>query len=140
MTLAPAAQARGQAVGTWQLQSPAAGTPTMTMRAEECCNGGLRLIYTVPIPGQPAMQMTIESRMDGSDAPVMVGGQATGQSMSIRRIDDRHMVGVVKVNGVPSQTSTATISADGRTLTVESETSAAPGQPAVRTTEVWLRQ
>jgi hypothetical protein len=135
-----AGPALAQAVGTWVQQAPEAGTAAMTMKVEECCNGGLRLIYTIAMPGQQSMQMIVESPMDGSDVPVMVGGQPSGQTMGIRRVDARHSVGVLKMNGQAYQTSRATISADGNTMTVENEVAGAPGQPAQNITQVWVRQ
>ena len=41
--------------------------------------------------------------------------------MAIKRVDATHTVTVLKMNGKPFGTSKATISADGRTLTVENE-------------------
>ena len=51
--------------------------------------------------------------------------------MSAKRIDDRHYTGVVKQNGQLSLTNNATLSADGKTLTVEDKV--AGGQTVTET-------
>ena len=55
-------------VGTWVETAPMKG---LTMTVEECCNGGRRLIFHVTV-GEKSQTMTVESRFDGSDAPVLV--------------------------------------------------------------------
>ena len=52
-----------------------------------------------------------------------------------KRVDDRHYLGVVKQNGQLSMTNTVTLSADGKTLTVEDKT--AGGQLV---TETWMKK
>lgn len=86
------------------------------------------------------MLLTVESRFDGSDAPLLIGGKPSGQTMAITRVDDHHASAVLKMNGRVFGTSKSTLSADGRTLTVINDlTSSASGQPAGRFTEVWVR-
>jgi hypothetical protein len=106
----------------------------ITMKLEACCNGGLRFIYQIPIPNQPAMTMTVDSPMDGTDTPALVGGKPSGETMAVKRLDDRHYTAVVKMNGKPFGTSNGTVSADGKTLTVESVIL------AVKSIETWVRQ
>ena len=85
--------------------------------------------------------MTVESRLDGSEAPVLLGGKPSGETMAIKRIDDHHAVTVMTMNGKPFGTSKATLSADGKTLTVENDFSAGvAGQQAGRSTETWVRK
>jgi hypothetical protein len=92
----------------------------MTMTVAACCKGGFRLTYRIPIGnGQPPLILTIDLPMDGTEAPTLSAGKPTGQTMSAKRVDDRHYTGVVKQNGKPSLTANATLSADGKTLTVE---------------------
>ena len=64
--------------------------------------------------------MTVDSPMDGREAPVLVGGKPSGETMAIKRVDDRHYSAVVKMNGKPFGTSNGTVSADGKTMTVDS--------------------
>jgi len=112
----------------------------MTMTVEVCCNGGRRLIYHVPaMGGQPATMLTVDSPMNGTEAPAMVGGKPSGETMAIQRIDDRHYSCVVKMGGKPFGTSNATLSADGRTLTVESVTQA-PSGPSEKVIETWVKK
>ena len=126
-------------VGTWVRTAPASMSG-MTMTVETCCNGGRRLIYHLDINGTETI-LSVESRLDGSDAPVVVGGKPSGQTMAIKRVDDHHMSAVLKVNGTAFATSKATLSADGKTLTVINDyTSSAGGQPLGKITEVWVRK
>jgi hypothetical protein len=64
--------------------------------------------------------MTVDSPMDGTEVPALVAGKPSGQTMAVKRIDERHYSAIVKMNGKPLTTSSATLSADGKTLTVES--------------------
>jgi len=119
-----ASQAHAQiGVGTW-VRTDAQGKG-ITMTVEVCCGGGRRLIYYIAMPGQPPVTMIVESRMDGTEAPALVGGKPSGETMAIKRVDDRHYTGVVKMGGKAFGTSSATISPDGRTITVESVTEGA---------------
>ena len=72
------------------------------MSVEACCNGGLRLTWQIPaMAGQPPMMLTLHSPMDGTEAPTLVGGKPSGQTMAIKRVDDRHYNAVVKMGGKP---------------------------------------
>ena len=126
-------------VGTWVRQSTDS-MPGMTMTVEACCNGGRRLIYHVVIAKTETV-LTVESRLDGSDAPVLMGGKPSGETMGIKRVDDHHASAVVKMNGRIFGTSKATLSADGRRLTVLNDfSSSAGGQAVGKYTEVWVRK
>jgi hypothetical protein len=127
-------------IGTWVRQAEAS-TPAMTMQIEACCGGGgRRLTYHIVIE-KTETSMVIETRLDGRDAPVMVGGKPSAESMAITRVDALHASTVVKMNGAQFATSLATLSADGKTLTVVTDnTSAAGGQPVGKVTEVWVRK
>ena len=127
-------------VGTWERTDKGGNGMTMTVSA--CCNGGRRLVYHIPsMGGQPEGTMSVDSPFNGSDVPTLVGGKPSGQTMAITRVDDRHYTAVIKMNGQPFGTSTATMSADGKTLTVESAMSmGAGGAPGSKTTEVWVKK
>jgi hypothetical protein len=137
-SLAWASQAHAQiGVGNWVRTDEKANGITMTVEA--CCSGGLRLIYHVPTaPGQPPITLTVDSPMDGSEVPAMIGGKPSGQTMAIKRVDDRHYTGVVKMGGQPFGTSSATISADGKTMTVETLSQASA--KAEKIVETWVRK
>ena len=133
-----ASQANAQlGVGTW-VRTDARGNG-LTMTVETCCGGGPRLVYHVPVPGQPPVTMTVDSPFDGTDVPALVGGKPSGETMAIKRLDDHHYSGVVKMNGQPFGTSNATLSADGKTITVES-VQMFPGGKTEKTVETWVRK
>jgi hypothetical protein len=92
-----AGQAHAQlGVGTWVRTDARANGLTMTV--ETCCNGGFRLIYYVPgVPGQPPVTMTIDSPLDGTEVPVLVGGKPSGETMAVERVDERHYSAVVNM-------------------------------------------
>ena len=124
-------------IGTWVKQGTTPGQPGLTMVVEACCGGGRRLIYKA---GETVV-LTVESPLDGSDAPEMSMGKPTGETMGIKRVDDHHTMTVLKLNGQQFGTSTATISDDGKTLTIENNITAPLGGRRVgKTTETWVRK
>jgi hypothetical protein len=126
-------------IGTWVRQATPT-MPTMTMDVTACCNGGRRLTYHVNIGGTQTL-LIVESGFDGKDAPVMMNGQPSGETMAITRLDPHHSSAVLKMNGQLFGTSKGTLSADGRTLTVINDFSTSVGsQQAGKYTEVWVRQ
>jgi len=86
--------------------------------------------------------MSIESALDGSDAPFLVNGQPSGETMAITRTDSHHTAAVLKLNGKPFGTSKGTFSDDFTKFTVENEVQQATsvGPPRGKTTEVWTRK
>jgi hypothetical protein len=125
------------AVGTWVPESgPLVGT--MTLKAELCCGAGRRFSYF--IKGNPAATMVIESPLDGSEVPVLVGGKKSGETMAIKRVDARHLVTIIKMDGKPFGTSRSELSADGNRVTVVNNAAGYAGQEPKTTTEVWVRQ
>ena len=122
-------------VGEW-VRTDAAGKG-MTMTVATCCKGGYRLTYHVPIGnGQAPLILTVDLPMDGTEVPTMSAGKPTGQTMSAKRIDDRHYIGVVKQDGKPYLTSNATLSADGKTMSIE-DTLAGSNQKVI---ETWVKK
>ena len=126
-------------IGTW-VRQPTASMPEMVMKVEPCCNGGRRLTYHLLI-GDKQTLLTVESPFDGSDAPVLIDGKPSAETMGIQRLDDHHASTVVKMNGKVFGTSTATLSPDGKMLTVINDFTTSVGSQAVgKTTEIWVRQ
>ena len=119
-------------VGTWVQTAPMKG---FTMTVEECCTGGRRLIFHVTL-GQKTQTITVDSRFDGSDAPVLADGKPNGETMALKRVNERQTTTVFKRNGKVYRTSTSTESADRKTLTVENEFI----EPAGKMTETYERK
>jgi hypothetical protein len=76
---------------------------------------------------------------------VLVGGKPSAETMAIKRVDDRHVITIVKMNGKAFGTSKATLSADANTITVENEyamggAGQGAGQPPTKSTEIWIRK
>jgi len=125
-------------VGNW-VRTDAAGKG-ITLTVEACCNGGLRLIFHVPgTSGQPPATLTVESPLNGTEAPMLMNGKPIGQTMAITRVDARHITGIVKMNGQPFGTSTSTLSADGKSATTESVTQM-PGGTSQKVIETWVKK
>jgi hypothetical protein len=126
-------------LGTW-VRKPTATQPGMTMIVEACCNGGRRLTYRFTMDNKE-MRLTVESRLDGKDAPVLVDGKPSGETMAITRVDARHANAVLKMNGTFFGTAKGTLSQDAKTLTVVNDySSSAGGHAAGKYTEVWVKQ
>jgi hypothetical protein len=138
--LGPARSLHAQiGVGTW-VRKATTSMPAMTMTVEACCHGGRRFSYHFDINGTETI-LLIESPFDGSEAPVLMNGKPSGETMAITRVDDHHLATVVKLNGKPFGTSNATLSPDGKVLTVLNEySSSVGGNTAGKVTEIWVRQ
>ena len=122
---------------TWVRTDPQGKGITLTVEA--CCNGGLRLIYQIPLAAnQPATTVTVDSPMDGTEAPALFGGKPSGETMAIKRVDDHHYSAVVKMNGTPLGTFNGTVSSDGKTMTVDSVMQA--GGQVEKIVETWVRK
>lgn len=127
-------------VGTWARKETPATPGKMTMTVAACCGAGRRLTYQFQVSGSP-VELTVESKFDGTEAPVLMNGKPSGETMAIKRIDAHHASAVVKLNGALLGTSKSTLSADGKTLTVDNDfSSSVGGQPAGKVTETWVHQ
>ena len=125
-------------VGTWERQGVQRPGQPLTMTVELCCRAGRRLIYR--IPGIDAV-LTVESPFDGSEVPVLLDGKPSGETMAIKQTDDRHWTTILKMNGKLFGTSNGTLSADGRTITVENDFAATVGgNQAGKSTETWVKK
>ena len=124
-------------VGTWVQTAPMKG---LTMAVEGCCNGGRRLIFHLTL-GQKTQTMTVESRFDGSDAPVLVDGKPSGETLALKRVDERRTTTVFKRDGKVFRKSTTAESADRMTLTVENEfIDTSDGRVTGKMTETYVRK
>jgi hypothetical protein len=85
--------------------------------------------------------MTVDSRFDGSDAPVLADGKPNGETMALKRVDDRRTTTVFKRNGKVYRTSASVESADRMTLSVENEfIDPADGKVTGKMTETYARK
>jgi hypothetical protein len=132
-------QAHAQlAVGTTWIRTDAVGKG-IVLNVESCCNGGLRLVYQIPpMGGQPASTMSIDSPMNGTEAPTLMAGKPSGQTMAIKRVDDHHLTAILKVNGQPTATYNGTVAPDNKSMTVEGVVGT--GSQALKVTETWVRK
>jgi hypothetical protein len=136
--LAPA-DAADSPVGTWVKKSEA-GKPAMTLTIDSWGRGKAKLTYDIKIK-DTSMVLTIVSALDGNDAPVLINGKPSGETMAIKVIDARHSSTVLKMNGKLFGTSKGAFSADFNTLTVESDyASAVAGNTPGKSTETWTRK
>jgi hypothetical protein len=132
-------QAHAQlAVGTTWVRTDAVGKG-IVMNVEACCNGGLRLVYQIPpMGGQPASTMSVDSPMNGTEAPTLIAGKPSGQTMAIKRVDDHHLTAILKMNGQPVATYKGTISPDNKSMTVDGVIGT--GSQTQKLTETWVKK
>ena len=139
MVVGWAGQAHAQlGVGTTWVRTDVHGKG-IVLNVEACCSGGLRLIYHVPnTGGQQAVTMSVDSPMNGTEAPALIAGKPSGQTMAIKRVDDHHLTAILKLNGQPSGTCSGTVSPDKKSMTVDCVHGT--GSQALKITETWVRK
>ncbi len=122
-SLVPVLRADMLAAGTWvRRPNKDGGSSTMII---EAVGTGRKLTFKVAAGGG-TVTMIVTTQLDGKDAPVLVDGKPSGETMAIRMIDDHHAINVIKMNGNPMVTQKSELSADGKVIKVES-TSMVPG-------------
>ena len=112
LSLIPMARADSLPVGTW-VQRTSQAPLTMTI---EAVGSGRKLTYAGA--GQQGA-LTCLTQLDGKDAPVLLNGKPSGQTMAIRMIDGRHTFTVLKFQGKEMGTSKAELSPDSKVLKIE---------------------
>ena len=131
------AAAADSPVGTWA-KKVEAGKPAMTLTIEEWRPGKAKLTWHLP---KVKMVLSLVSAVDGSDAPLLIDGKPSGQTMAVKLLDKRHAVTTAKMNGKLFGTSKSTFSEDFKTLTVENDyAESVGGNKAGKSTETWIRQ
>ena len=92
--------------------------------------------------GNQATLMSLETKLDGSEAQVLINGKPSGETMAItHRVDAHHANTIIRMNGKEFATSTATLSADGKTLSVINDCGSTTGcMPIGKSTETWVKQ
>jgi hypothetical protein len=128
-------QADGLPTGTWVRRDPLpGGALTLTV---EAVGSGRKLTYNFG-PNAPAGSvMVVVTQLDGKDAPVLLDGKPTGQTMAIRLIDSRHTFAVMKFQGKEGTTAKSELSADGKVLKVENMMPTSGGNGPVVLVEYW---
>lgn len=127
-------------VGTWVRKDADPRAGTMTMTVEVCCGRGRKLTYNITMSGTSYV-MTVESPFDGTEVPVLMDGKPRGETMAITLVDSHHTSTIVRMNGQLFGTSKATLSSDGKTLTVVNDIKGIGGpQPKGVQTEVWIKK
>lgn len=81
--------------------------------------------------------MIVTTQGDGKDAQVFVDGKPSGETMAIRLVDARHTTNNIKINGNLVVTQKSELSADGKTIKVDSNPAVAGAQIGV---EYWARK
>ncbi|HXU00418.1 MAG TPA: hypothetical protein VN903_05470 [Polyangia bacterium] len=131
------AAAADSPVGSW-VKKTEAGKPAMTLEIEQWSPGKAKLTWHIP---KANMELTLVTALDGSFAPLLMGGKPSGETMSIKIVDKLHTATIVKMNSKPFGTSKATFSPDYKTMTVENDfAESLGGNTAGKTTEVWTRK
>jgi hypothetical protein len=125
--VAMASQAQAQlAAGTWVMRE----SPQISMVVVPKGSGYSITYHILGKDGKP-ITMTLQTPLDGSETPFLINGKPTGQTYAGRRIDSRHTIGVIKMDGKPFGTSKAELSADGKTITVENDNTGPSGSTSV---------
>lgn len=139
LAIASPAAAADSPIGGTYLMKGKDGKTEMTMKVEAWGPGKVKLTYRVK--GVDNMEMTVVSDTKGGDAPILLNGKPSGETMAIKLTDKLHSTAVVKMNGKTMGTSTAEFSPDYKTLTVQNDMSGMVGNtPQGKSTELWVRQ
>ena len=127
-------------VGTW-VRTPTKATPgSMTMKIEVCCGGGRRLTYSMAA-GKQIVLMVVETKLDGSEAPSWSMESPAARPWRSRVVDAHHANTIIRMKGKEFATSKATLSADGKTLSVVNDCASTTGcMPVGKSTETWVKQ
>src|SRR6185436_14023744 len=85
MGATPAAAADSP-VGTW-VKKAEGGKPAMTLTVDEWSSNKVKLTWRIP---EAKLVLTLVAALDGSWAPLLINGQPSGETMSIKIIDKLH--------------------------------------------------
>jgi hypothetical protein len=120
-------------IGTWKVnleKSTYSPGPKPTVAATvkiEPSAGGIKTTIDGTNPeGKPTHTETVGG-FDGKDNPVK-GAQAPNSTSALKRIDDRTFEVMGKIDGKPTVTTRAVVSADGKTMTATQTGTNAQGQ------------
>ena len=140
---ASSARAADNWVGTWKLNLarskfvPGPPPQTQTIKFDPTADGGIKLTAdSVDGQGKP-MHLEYTARFDGTETPW--AGNPNADAAAPRRIDANRYENVWKKDGKVVVSVSATVSADGKTLTVIQRGKDAQGR-VMDMTEVFERQ
>jgi hypothetical protein len=129
-------------LGTWKLNVakskfvPGPPPQSMTITFEPAADGGIKLTADGVSAAGQAMHLAYAARFDGTDVPWT--GNPNADSAAPRRIDANRYENLWKKDGKVVVTVSATVSADGKTLTVIQRGKDAKGQ-VMDMTEIFER-
>jgi len=122
---ASAAQAQNNPlVGTWKLNvtkskfDPGPAPKSLTRTVEAAGDGVKYTFEGVAADGTP-LAYSFSVHFDGKDNPVMGTMPAGADNISAKRVDANHYVATLKKGGKEVGTSNVSVSADGKTTTVD---------------------
>jgi len=130
--LSPLLRADGIPTGTWVMR-PNKNNTVSTMIVETA-GTGQKFTFNVKVAGGGTATMVVTTQGDGKDAVVFVDGKPSDETMAIHKIDDRHFINVIKMDGKPMASQKSEVSADGKVIKVDGTPTAAGAQPTV---EYW---
>ena len=124
--------------GAWVLRPAAKAAATLSMTAE-AVGPGCKLTYTMVGKDMPKTAIaTIDLTFDGRDVRTMSNGKPTGQTMAVKMLDANHYFTVMKYDGKQTGTVKSELSADGRTLKSEIDTTVdSLNGPVGKTVQYW---
>lgn len=106
-------------IGTWVLRDPPQGGH-LTMAVEEV-GTGWKLTYKLVGPNAPSGSSTVLTQLDGKEAPLLIDGKPSGETMGIKKVDSRHTVTVLKFQGKEFGISKSDLSPDGKVIKTEND-------------------
>jgi hypothetical protein len=132
LNVAVHAQAPQQLFGTWKLNpakstfSPGPAPKSMAVTYSPAGFGMKIVVDVVPAEGAP-QHWVMTPMYDGADHPVT--GNPDADTISIRRISDTKGESTLKKAGKVVAINVRTLSADGKTLTIETKGTTVDGKP-----------
>lgn len=129
--------------GRWLLQRQEVGgqktdPDPLTLRVTPNGNG-FDFAYSIPVNDVQFVSMSFTSRLDGTDADVKDSRGNKIGSIKIAHAGAMQYTVVLQGPNRPTANGKMTVSADGKTLSVETDAQA-PGKAAVHTVQVFARQ
>ncbi len=129
-------------LGDWRFEptqssfTPASRPFVRATRRVEALPDGIRIVEDLVRPRGGVTHLEWTGALDGADS--RVHGVDLFVTYAYRRVDDRTLEGLVKVDGIVTSRSRETISSDGHTLTIQ--TTGENAQQGLRSTLIFQRR